>query len=558
MSKTLFYEIEVSQSDKLGDIEKILFSIFEAIKFDIISTNLNINSILQEFSNLKHDSVTFSIYITNTLVQVVLHASEYEKYFNFKHTQDITQEYIKHLKDDVAVASNFFALSEIKSREELEKVLEQKVAKLNKKLFNSAYFDELTSLSNRGAFFDKLESVISLCRRKDTSFSLMFLDLDGFKYVNDYYGHDVGDVVLKSVALRLTEILREHDFVARLGGDEFVVLLEEYGDEQNLALIAQKIIDAIEENIYYKDSEKANVSASIGIAIYPKDGDCKEDIIKHADISMYEVKKSGKGNYLFFNEQIKKEFQQKKEIENDLDGALERGEFFLLYQPKIDTKNNTLVGVEALIRWQHPRKGIIPNYQWIPVMENSKYLYDIGLYVLEVATSTIAKFNEEQSTQIYVSVNADIKDILSDEYISALRNMQKSKRETLIIELLERDAIEHFDAMILRVDEFKELGVKLSFDDFGTGSTSLSYLSQISPDELKIDRSFVSNIHRSKNQYIVQAILFMAKGFNISVIAEGVETKEELEILNKMGCYLVQGFYFSKPISIEELSVYSI
>jgi diguanylate cyclase (GGDEF)-like protein len=553
--KETIYKAEIDQNKDILDIERTIYTIFKKFnidEFDIASIIFDITSVIESSFEAK-EKVILNIFLYDNKLEFLIEGKSNNRIFVLPHTIKLTSEFIKNLKEEIAIISSTFSLTMLKNQKQLEEMLKTKVQQLNLDLYESAYYDKLTKLPNRKSFFERLEKVISLFKRIDRKFAILFIDLDGFKSVNDYYGHEAGDIVLEVVANRLKNTLRKHDLVARLGGDEFVAIIEDYKDNESIGLVAEKLIKVIEKPIEISPKTSVKISASIGIAIFPDDGQTKEDLIRFADLSMYEVKKSGKGSYQFFSKEIIKKFEEKHQIEKDLEGAVQRGEFFLLYQPKIDVFHNKTVGVEALIRWKHPKKGIIPNYKWIPIMEETKYLYEIGNFVLHEALKNIYKFNKKFNCNLGVSVNVDAKELFSEYYIKNLDQLEEDKRKILTLELLEREAVSYFNLLKEIIEKLHNLNIRLSYDDFGTGQTSLSYLSEILPDELKIDRSFISEINKSKNFYIVKAILALAKGLEIDIIAEGVEKESELKILKDLGAYKIQGYYFSKPITIEEL-----
>jgi two-component system CheB/CheR fusion protein len=560
MNLSTFYKVSVKDDASVSEVQKILYEILKELACDDFDTSRFVCSVTDSlYENIAQKNIPISLKSSfeNLALVVELEDTKEKNTFKIHHNKIIDKSILESMQSKVLLLSKSTLLSELDSKKDLEKLLREKLEELNEDLFNSAYYDSLTKLPNRAYFFDRLEDIISMHNRNKKLFGLMYIDLDGFKIINDSAGHDAGDTVLKSVASRMREVLRKHDIVARLGGDEFAIVVKECEHLEQLGLIARKIIKAIEIPVAIQDNKRVELSASIGITIFPKDGKNREELVKHADMSMYEVKNSGKGNFIFYNDKIEKSFLQEKQLNDDLKNSLKNDEFFLVYQPKIEIKTQKITGVEALLRWRHPTRGVLPNFEWIEAMENSNYSFEITKWVLLKAIKEITKLNIKLNKNLFVSVNFSIKEFLCDDFIEILSALNHYEREHLTIEILERKAIEHFEDMKDKLTIINKLGIDISFDDFGTGNTSLVYLTQVTPQELKIDRSFVSNIQTSKNYHIVKAIIAMAEGMEMKVIAEGAETKEEVDTLEELGCKHVQGYYYSKPILLDELEKFT-
>jgi len=423
------------------------------------------------------------------------------------------------------------------------------------KLQELAYFDPLTTLPNRALFHDRLEREIVACRRSSSPFVLMFLDLDRFKDVNDSLGHAVGDELLVQVAERLKLCVRESDSVARLGGDEFTVILSEVLDATFAAQIAADIIAAIKEPFQIKRSD-VYVGASIGMSVYPTDGEDSESLIKSADTAMYQAKEAGRGNYKYFTPAMNQLNMRRIEMEGLIRQGLVQDEFTVYYQPKIDILRNVVVGVEALVRWNRDGQVISP-LEFIPLAEDSGLIIPIGRCVLKKVCQQIYVWQMAGLSVGSVAVNLSCKQfqkgkLLIDE-IDALLNEFEIPSSSLELEITESMIMDNVDEAISIMQSLGDRGIKISIDDFGTGYSSLSYLKKFPIDILKVDRSFISDIENSSDDApIVTSIISMAQNLNLWVVAEGVETNAQLEFLRRHGCNMVQGYFYSRPLPADE------
>ncbi len=425
------------------------------------------------------------------------------------------------------------------------------------KLEQLAYYDPLTRLPNRALFFDRLRQALELARRKSTRMALLFIDLDRFKYVNDTLGHNIGDLLLVEVAERITQCLRKSDTVARLGGDEFTVILTEILRSANVENVAQNIIAALQRKFDIAGHE-IYVGASVGIAIYPEDGAELEGLVKNADIAMYQAKLAGRGNYKFFTPELNTSSQRRAELENDLRKAIADQEFTLYYQPKFALKNRRLVGLEALIRWVHPFKGIVSPAEFIPVAEETGFILQIDQWVLETATRQLRQWHAQAGRAPRVSVNLSARQFEHAGLVSSVERALGDARvapELLELEITEGVIMKDAKAAAQVLSRLREMGVLISVDDFGTGYSSLSYLKKLPLHVLKIDRSFIIDIeHDDDDKAIVASIISMGHSLNLVVLAEGIETEGQLRLLSEMGCDLGQGYLFSRPVPAAELS----
>jgi diguanylate cyclase (GGDEF)-like protein/PAS domain S-box-containing protein len=422
-----------------------------------------------------------------------------------------------------------------------------------------ATHDALTDLPNRILFQDRLDHSLAQAHRRGGQMAVMFLDLDRFKVINDTLGHPTGDQVLREVAGRLAACMRDSDTVARIGGDEFTVLLENISQAQEVIPVATKLLEAVSQPLRFGGQEFI-LACSIGISLYPEDGKDASTLLKHADRALYRAKRDGKHNYRFFMPGLDAEARERLAMENSLHHALERNELRLYYQPQVDLHSGRVVGVEALLRWQHPEMGLISSNQIIPLAEETGQIIPIGEWVLQ----TVCEQNKIWQAEGYSSLPVSVAMNLSPPQYQAedlLEMVNRVLEETgLPPDLLELEVTE---GILIRDPEkaagilarLKGLGVGLAIDDFGTGYSSLSYLSRFPINTIKIDPSFVSNLPGDTNSAaIVIAIISLAHVLGVKVVAEGVETKEQLHFLWSKSCDQMQGFYFCPPVTADEIT----
>lgn len=425
-----------------------------------------------------------------------------------------------------------------------------------KKMEQLAYYDVLTGLANRSYFRDQLRKAIAMSHRGYYSFALLYFDLDEFKRINDTLGHDAGDELLKEVAKRLISRLREEDTIARLGGDEFAVILSGIKDRGQASTIAANLQQAFAAPVKLGNHE-VSISASIGITVAPDDASEEELLLKHADLAMYEAKARGKNMFHFFSPDLNEAANERLLIENQLREAIREHQFLLYYQPKIDIRDNSVIGYETLLRWLRPDNTLVPPLRFIPVAESTGLIVQIGEWIIWEACRFLSR-QHSRGHNITLSINLSVRQFNDDnlpEIVERILLRTGANPKCLIFEITESMLMGDTDAAINQLNQLKRLGVSLSIDDFGTGYSSLSYLKRFPVDELKIDRSFVKDIPDDRNDMdIVAAIIAMAQKMNLRVVAEGVETAEQVEFLRKNACYLVQGYYFSMPLAEQELS----
>jgi diguanylate cyclase (GGDEF)-like protein/PAS domain S-box-containing protein len=423
-----------------------------------------------------------------------------------------------------------------------------------------AYFDALTLLPNRFLSLDRLSQMLNEAERNEEKTAVLFLDLDDFKKVNDSLGHEVGDKLLIEAANRLNLAVRKEDTVGRLGGDEFIVLLRALNDDHNAMDISENLLRVFREP-FQIDGRELILTVSIGIAIYPENGNCASDLLRNADSAMYQAKALGRNTYSFFTEEMNVIMIRRFEIEEQMHGALERNEFEVYYQPQFNVRDGRLIGAEALLRWHNPTLGNVSPDEFIPIAEQTGLIVPIGKFVIEQALNFLKKWQTKHQQNYTIAVNLSPRQFRDQELISFIKqslsdaNISPDNLEFEITEGVLMIGKSYIDAALL---ELHKLGIKLSMDDFGTGYSSLSYLRQYAFDVLKVDRSFINGITVNKEDCdLVKATIAMAHSLGLLVVAEGVEMKEQLTLLDKLGCDFVQGYYFSRPIPAEELIEFS-
>lgn len=421
-------------------------------------------------------------------------------------------------------------------------------------LEHQANHDSLTGLANRNLLNDRIEQAIAWAKRNGLVMGVMLLDLDHFKLVNDGSGHLVGDALLKEVAKRLTACVRETDTVARLGGDEFVIVLTDLPNPDDVGQIAEKIQSALARPVELVGRE-VFVTASIGVSLYPRDGDHGEILLRYADIAMYRVKEHGRNSVRQFVPEMGSSAISRLDMEGAMRRALERGEFLLHYQPKIDLASRRIVGVEALVRWQHPQIGLVHPIEFIRLAEETGLILTLGEWVLAESCRQQVAWRGMGLPPLKIAVNMSARQFRQDDLaqrVAAVFLQTGADTSHVILELTESMVMHDVDSALASLRALKALGLSLSLDDFGTGYSSLSYLRRFPIDELKIDRSFISDIHTNTDDAaIAGAIVAMARSLSLLVVAEGVEILAQAEALSHMGCDQVQGFYFSRPLSAD-------
>lgn len=418
-----------------------------------------------------------------------------------------------------------------------------------------ALHDSLTGLANRNLLQQRLDEAMRMALRTGKKVSVMFLDLDTFKPVNDMYGHATGDKLLRTVANRLQRCSREVDTVARLGGDEFAIISTNIEKETDITKAAQRVLDSVKKPIII-DGISHQVGTSIGISFFPSDSKSPEELIRMADVALYQAKDDGKSVYRLYDPKMDAQAKSEKQIELDLEKAIRDDELVLHYQPMLDTIDYSIVGAEALIRWQHPEKGMIPPFSFIPIAENSDLILTLGQWILETACKQAKRWQDADLPYFRTCVNISARQFQSKDFVDNVKSalsISGLDPNRLELEITEGMVIGDTDLVARKLEVLSGLGISLAIDDFGTGYSSLAYLKRFSVHQLKIDRSFIRDITEDHDDAaITDAVIRLGHSLGLSIVAEGVETEEQVRILRQKGCDVLQGFYFSKPIPEDE------
>jgi diguanylate cyclase (GGDEF)-like protein/PAS domain S-box-containing protein len=422
---------------------------------------------------------------------------------------------------------------------------------------HSAEHDFLTGLPNRMLLNDRISQAIVLASRHNKHVAVLFLDLDGFKHINDSLGHPVGDKLLQSIATRLVDCVRASDTVSRQGGDEFVVLLSEVELSEDAAITARRMLHAVSRP-HSVDQHDLHVTTSIGVSVYPEDGLDAETLIKNADTAMYQAKESGRQSFQFFKPAMNARAVERQSIEEGLRRALERQEFVLYYQPKVDLMTGAITGAEALIRWIHPTRGLIPPMDFIPIAEDCGLILLIGAWALREACAQSRAWTKAGLPTVTMAVNVSAIEFRDKNFLNRLFeviNETGLDPRLLELELTESVLMKHAASTAVILQSLREAGIRLAIDDFGTGYSSLSYLRKFPVDAVKIDQTFIRQISADDDTTIVKAVIGMARGLKLRVIAEGVETPQELAFLRAYRCDEAQGYYFSRPVPARQFAM---
>ncbi|MGA2781043.1 MAG: EAL domain-containing protein [Smithella sp.] len=429
--------------------------------------------------------------------------------------------------------------------------------KVEQQLNHMATHDALTGLPNRLMFSQLLNHAIRTAQRHKRQLAVFFIDLDRFKTINDSLGHEAGDQLLQEMAIRFKQLLRADDVVGRLGGDEFIILTEEVDDLSQVANVAHKLLTIVIKPIILLD-EECRITASIGISMYPKDGEDEQSLMKNADMAMYFAKEEGKNNYQFYSKDIQSQSKERFSIETNLRRALERNELSLEYQAKVDFKTGMITGVEALLRWQNPSLGSVTPTQFIPVAEETGLIVPIGRWVMKTACAQNVAWQRQGLPPVRMAVNLSLRQLMDDNLLGDIKaalvdsGMEPNLWE---LEITESMVMHNPTRMIEVLTNIKKMGVRLAIDDFGTGYSSLAQIKHFPIDTLKVDRSFIRNLpYDSEDRAITEAVIAMGKTLNLTVVAEGVETQAQKDFLQDHICDEMQGFHFSKPIAPDKFA----
>lgn len=507
-------------------------------------------------------SSTMKLYIKRAYVQEILvtliltliifwHASNADL---FEMLVDFLEEHEEYELDEIVllllisilgfVFIIFRRTAHLKIEISRRKKAEQAISKL-------AYYDSLTGLANRELCSEKLNNIISNAKQKSYRVATLFIDLDNFKGINDSFGHASGDQLLKQVGERLSNELRAKDVVARISGDEFVIIIDKFKGERCLSSLLDRLLESASMPFDIEEG-KAYISLSIGVSIYPSNGDSADELLKHADTAMYEAKKSGKNTYKYYSKEVRAVAKRRSRISQNLRSALSNDEFSIVYQPILDCKSNKIVGAEALIRWESGELGHVTPDEFIPIAEENGVIFDIDNWMLLNVCKQNKAWQLAGIKAITVSVNISARQLNTEKIVDSVSDALKfSKLEAryLKLEVTETVMMENLDDAVGCLKKLENLGVSIVLDDFGTGYASINYLRKLQLKFLKIDRSFIEKVETNKEDRITyETIIKLASNLKIQVTAEGVETKEQLLFLQNGSCELYQGYYFSPPI----------
>ena len=473
-----------------------------------------------------------------------------------------SEENKKFLKKDNTSFSVEYVISSIKERDSIlgqvvifKDITERK--QLEEEIKYLAYYDSLTELPNRVLLNDKLNQLLSTAELNEQKVAVLYLDLDRFKLINDSLGHSYGDLLLQHVAKRLCVSVPKDAIVSRQGGDEFTIILPNIESAKDLMKVIEQVTDSFSEPFSLKENE-IYIKTSIGISLFPENGDTAEALIKNADSAMYKSKEKSGTYFHFFESEMNNRNLESIKLENALYKALDQEELVIYYQPQIDSETNTIIGTEALLRWNHPTEGMISPVDFIPIAEETGLILPIGRWVLVNACKQLKEWHKQGHSEMSMSVNLSGRQFEENNLVSMVKSTLEEldlAPRFLHIELTENQIIKNTEVTIKKLKQLKKIGVNISIDDFGTGYSSLGYLKNFPIDALKIDRSFIRDIIKDDDDAaITNTIITLAQNLKLNLIAEGVETKEQLEFLKSKNCYIMQGFYFSKPIKAEEIT----
>jgi len=544
----------------------LLFEIFENIKEGIMVTNdkmeiLFVNNAFEFVTGFNKEEV---IGKGPKVLQSGVHNREFYnqmwtiiqiegiwqgEIWNKRKSGDIYPEWLSiiEIRDDNGLVTNYCGIfTDLSERKNVEKQLEK-----------STQIDSLTDVNNRHSYLEKMNTLLNSTSKIDsTQHAVFFLDLDRFKQVNDTLGHEFGDLLLVEVATRLKNLLNSKDIVARYGGDEFVLTLANIRHPREAAQFAEDMIQEIEKPVKVNNQE-IFVSASIGISIYPHDGDTTEELVNRADKAMNYAKQSGRNRFSFYFDELNTDANRLILLDSEIRKAIENREFVLYFQPKVDVKLNKIIGFEALVRWNSEKLGFVSPAEFIPYAEETGLIIPITEILIDEACAELMKLRQAGYSKLPISINIASIHFQQPNFFESIQKIlerNNTSAHNFEIEVTERTIMNNDEETVSKLVRLKEIGFKLSIDDFGTGYSSLGYLVRFPVDYLKIDKSFIQHIVlQSDKQAIVDAIIQLAHRLNMQVIAEGVESEQQVNQLSRMGCDFIQGYYYSKPVPMEEL-----
>jgi len=436
---------------------------------------------------------------------------------------------------------------------------DEELARRQRELAYLATHDELTGLPNRTLILDRVTQLLLRARREQTPIAALFIDLDNFKSINDTLGHAAGDELLRAVASRLTAVVRESDAVGRLGGDEFVVIASDLTFASGPELIAERLLEALDQPFKLEGTGDATLKVTASIGVAAGDRACADELLRDADIAMYQAKWDGRHRYMLFESGMQTAVQTRMELEMDLRVALERDEFFLVYQPTFNLRDMSPTGMEALLRWKNPNRGIVQPNDFVPLLEETGLIVEIGRWVMQEACLQGVRWRESGHS-VGVAVNVSARQLDSDEFVGEVRQILREtglEADSLTIEITETALMRDITQTAERLATIKELGVRIAIDDFGTGYSSMAHLQRFSVDALKIDRSFITQMtHNQEGETIIRTLVQLGKALSIETLAEGIEQAHELSLLQGESCDSGQGFLFARPLEVAEAAAF--
>ena len=453
---------------------------------------------------------------------------------------------ITEIKTDAGEVTHYLGI--------MNEITEQK--RYLQQIYDLAYFDTLTQMPNRALFDDRCEQAVKKAKREQRKLAILFIDIDRFTSINNTFGHKVGDELIQKVATRLKNNLREVDTISHFSGDKFVVLLENLNESRDASPVAEKLLRVFSQP-FYLQSQEIFITAGIGISVFPDDGTTNQVLMQNAESAVHKAKEAGKSRYQFYSKEINAQSFEKLLLENNLRGAITNNELFLMYQPQINTQNKQVSGMEVLVRWKHTELGLVSPGQFIPLAEETGLILPVGEWIIREACKQYMKWSEQGLPQKILAINLSAVQFTQHnlaEMVQAILDETGFPPGKLEFEITETAIMDDVESSLQILDRLRSLGISISIDDFGTGYSSLSYLRKLSIRNLKIDQSFIAEVeHKPEDATIVSAILSLAKGLGLEVIAEGVETAEQLKFLEEKKCDYVQGYYFSPPLNVENM-----
>ncbi|MDA7568549.1 EAL domain-containing protein [Emcibacteraceae bacterium] len=526
--------VTLNEDGKIVSANNAMSIIFGCARSDFIGMELSNLVKTRKIQTVEHISTLLNEQVDGSNVYKADEQGQHQNGSAIPLKIDIREVYLEHEKHYTVLFRN------VSEQYEAEKLIR-----------HMAWHDSLTGLANRNLLSERLDEALKLARRLEKKVAVMILDLDKFKPVNDLHGHATGDKLLKVVAERLIKCAREVDTVARLGGDEFAIVFTNIEDDANIITIADRIIHSIQQPVEI-DGNVIQIGTSIGISFFPGDSDTPTELIRMADVALYQAKEDGRRVFRLYDPQMDAETKVQKQIEMDLNKALENDELLLHYQPQFDATTGEMVGTEALIRWLHPENGMISPYNFIPIAELCGLMIPIGQWVLNTACIAAKGWQDQGLPKIRICVNISARQFHADNFVETIEHAIKLSNlnpKWLELEITEGMVIKNAESVITKLQGLKALGVYLSIDDFGTGYSSLAYLKRFPVNKLKIDQSFIINIHEDQDDAaITDAVIRLGHSLGLTVVGEGVETEEHVKILQEKGCDVFQGYHFCRPI----------